>query len=221
MSVDNTSHTLDFAITFTVPDGLTASVLTNNRNWFTNFTLKLSAQNRYTSAATLGTSSTTGSGSGNAKLQNVSLAAGASSSEILLYFSGYTWQTPVYNINGNTLTIALKKSYTNVKVASTNYKYYTTATIYLILPNQNPTPTPSPTPTPTPTPSPTPTYTPTPTPSPTPTPTPTPSPTPTPTLTPTPSFSPVPTDSPIPTDLPAPTDSPTSTPDSIPPTSSP
>jgi hypothetical protein len=228
MTGNNDTHSYNFNFVFTVPDGNTEQYLKLNRNWFNKFTVGLSAVNRYNGVITLGSSKSTGAGSVNAVLKNVSLAAGQSSSNITLDFSGTTWQIPDYNVNGNTVTMSTRQSYTNVNVGAPinkQYKYYFTATITLILPDQNPATlvlpdqnlatlilpdlnpatlilsdqTPETL---------IPALTPTTAPTPTPEPTPTLTPMPTPTLAPTPTTTLVPTEEPTPTPEPPPTPTP-------------
>ena len=208
MTVDNVKHTMNFNLVFTVPDGHTQQELTNNRYWFGGFYIRVSGKNTYDGSISLAGNQSNNNGYGTAQLQNVSLAAGAGSDDILVYFYGYNWSIPSYNPNGNTVVLESNKSYTNVGIninrAPWYYteKYTQTATVTLILPSQVATPTPSPTSTPSPTP------TPTSTPSPTPTPTATPSPTPslTPTPSPTPTYTPTAAPTAAPTVTPAPTD---------------
>lgn len=203
LSANNTTHTLNFNLVFTLPSNYSASILSTNPGWFYNFSVSVYGKNNYSSSISADSNGVTNfNGTGQAQFQNVALAAGASSSNIIVYFYGGTWGVPAYNVNGNSYSVNLMPSYVNIGRSVTyspwyvTERYYINATVTLILPPAA-TPTPSPTPTPTPTPEPTPT--PTPEPTPTPTPEPTPTPTPEPTATPTPTPTPTVTDTPTPT----------------------
>ena len=141
MSVDNTNHVLNFDLTFTMPDNYSSSYLANNPGFFYGFTLNVTGKNNYGESIGLdGNDVTSSSGTGQAQLQNVSLAPGASSSSIKVYFYGATWSVPTYSESGNSYTVSLKPSYSLVG-RSVNYapwyvteKYYINANVTVILP---------------------------------------------------------------------------------------